>query len=169
MSEILLGLGVFSVGGTAVGLTRGGGKFTVERDYRPIEADGDKGTVKDRVEIDREVAKLMLKGLQLFTPTAMKKYYPGMDVTPDNEETPTKYTMTSTLKIVAGDYNDVKWTGRTRSGKAVVINLESAINLSNLDWELQDKNEVVPELEFEATYDEDARDTPPWNVEYAVS
>ena len=47
--KILLGYGVVSVGLTPIGLTRGGSVFTVEREYRNIEADGDKGPVKGRI------------------------------------------------------------------------------------------------------------------------
>lgn len=55
VDEILLGVGKFYVGNSesdavAVGLTRGGGKFIVERTYREINADGDPGKVKGRVE-----------------------------------------------------------------------------------------------------------------------
>ena len=40
--KIALGYGTVTVGGTAIGLTRGGSEFMVERDFREIEADGDK-------------------------------------------------------------------------------------------------------------------------------
>lgn len=165
--KILLGMGVVTVGTTPIGLTRGGSAFVVEREIRHIEADGDRGVVKGRSVIDTENAKLTVNALELFTALDMTKYYPGMKVTPDNQTTPTKYTMTSTLSIVAGDYSDVKWVGKTKDGKAVTILIKNALNLSNLEWTLEDKSEVVPSLEFSATYDEDARDTPPWNVEYA--
>lgn len=158
--KILLGYGVVTVGTVPIGLTRGGSAFVVEREYRPIEADGDKGPVKDRIVIDTEIAKLTVNALELFNATDMTKYYPGMKL-----ET-TK--LTSTLKIVAGDYNDVKWVGKTKDNKAVTITVEDAINMSNLEWTLEDKNEVVPSLEFTGTYDETTRDTPPWNVEFAV-
>ena len=39
--KIILGKGVFSIGDTPIALTRGGGQFTVEREVRQIEADGD--------------------------------------------------------------------------------------------------------------------------------
>lgn len=166
--KILLGYGVVSVGTTPIGLTRGGSAFIVEREYRHIEADGDRGIVKGRTVIDTENAKLTVNALELFTAADMKKYYPGMKITPDIDVTPTKNTMTSTLKIIEGDYQDIKWTGKTKDGKAVTINIENALNLSNLEWTLEDKNEVVPSLEFSATYNEETRDTPPWNVEFAV-
>lgn len=162
--KILLGFGVVSVGATPIGLTRGGSAFIVEREIRNIEADGDRGPVKGRIVIDTEIAKLTVNALELFTATDMTKYYPGITVTPDG----LKNTMTSSFVIAEGDYNDIKWVGKTKDGKAVTINIQNALNLSNLEWTLEDKNEVVPALEFTATYDEAAKDTPPWNVEFAI-
>lgn len=166
--KILLGFGVVSIGLTPIGLTKGGSTFVVEREYRNIEADGDRGVVKGRTVIDTENAKLTVNALELFTAADMTKYYPGMSVTPDVVETPATNTMTSTLAIVEGDYNDVKWVGKTLDGKAVTINVQNALNMSNLEWTLEDKAEVIPSLEFSATYDEATRDTAPWNVEFAV-
>jgi len=166
--KILLGYGVVTVGTLPVGLTRGGSSFSVEREYREIEADGDRGPVKGRIEIDREVAKLNVNALELFSHDEMVKYYPGMMVTPDSEVTPTIQTLRSTLKIALGDYNDVTWVGKTKDGKPVTIKIEDAINMENIEWTLEDKNEVVPSLGFTATYDEATRDTAPWNVDFGV-
>lgn len=166
--KILLGMGIVTVGTTPIGLTRGGSSFVVEREYRHIEADGDRGIVKGRTVIDTENAKLTVNALELFKTANLTKYYPGMKLTTDVIETPTKQVMTSTLSIIEGDYNDIKWVGKTKDGKAVTINIKNALNLSNLEWTLEDKSEVVPSLEFSATYDEETKDTPPWNVEYAV-
>ena len=166
--KILLGYGVVSINNLPIGLTRGGSSFVIEREYRNIEADGDKGAVKGRVVIDSENAKLTVNALETFTASDMTKYYPGMSITPDNESSPTKHTMTSTLSIAEGDYVTVKWVGKTKDGKAVSILIENAINMSNLEWTLEDKSEVVPALEFTATYDEEDRDTAPWNVEFAA-
>lgn len=156
--KILLGYGVFSVGGTPIGLTRGGGSLTIEREFREIEADGDRGPVKGRIEIDREVAKLTVNALDMFTAAEMKKYYPALE----NVEG----SLSSTLTIVAGDYNDVTWVGKTKDGKSVTITVEDAINMGNLEWTLEDKNEVVPSLEFTAAYDEETRNTPPWSIDF---
>lgn len=160
--KILLGYGVVSVGATPIGLTRGGSSFTVEREYREIEADGDLGPVMGRIAIDREVAKLTVNALELFDSTKMLKYFPGMAVTAGK--------LTSTLKIIAGDHSDVTWSGKTIDGKTVVITIEDAINMGNLEWTLEDKNEVVPSLEFTATYTEATRDSvSPWNVQFQVA
>lgn len=77
-SEILLGAGVFYIGGTAVALTRGGGSFTVERGYREINADGDRGAVKDRVVMESSRAKLTMKTLTWLT--KMADMWPGFTV-----------------------------------------------------------------------------------------
>jgi len=158
--KILLGYGTFSVGGTPIGLTRGGGSLTIEREFREIEADGDRGPVKGRVVIDREVAKLTVNALDMFTSAEMVKYYPALTNTTGTLES----TLASTLEIVAGDHNDIVWAGKTKDGKTVTITINDAINMGNIEWNLEDKNEVVPSLEFTATYAENARNTPPWNI-----
>ena len=56
-NDIILGDGVFAIGATDVGLTRGGGTLTIEREYRTIEADGDYGPVKGRIRKIKSVAK----------------------------------------------------------------------------------------------------------------
>lgn len=66
-AEIMLGAGVFYIGSTAVALTRGGGQFTVEREYREINADDDFGPVKGRVVIDGARATLTMNVLTILT------------------------------------------------------------------------------------------------------
>ena len=66
-SEILLGAGIFYVGSTAVALTRVGGKFSVTREYRRINADGDRGPVKGRVVMEGSEATLTMNTLTMLT------------------------------------------------------------------------------------------------------
>ena len=77
--EILLGLGVFAIDDVDVALCRGGGSFKVEREFRDIEADGDKGSVKDRISLDAERAKLSMNTLTMLT--SMKAMYPALSET----------------------------------------------------------------------------------------
>jgi len=161
--KIMLGAGVISVGATPIGLTRGGSSFTVEREFRNIEADGDRGPVKGRIVVDTEIAKLTVNALELFTAANMSKYYPAVNI---NTAGSAEDIMTGTLVIAAGDYNDVTFTGKTKDGKSVVILVEDALNMGNLEWAFEDKNEVVPSLEFTAAYNESTRDAPPWNVKF---
>lgn len=70
--EIVLGVGKFYIGTTSadaqyVGLTRGGGSFVVEREFREINADGDPGLVAGRVEKEMARPKLTLTALQWLT------------------------------------------------------------------------------------------------------
>ena len=76
---ILLGAGVVAIGGTDVALTRGGSQFTVEREFREINADGDRGPVKDRVVIDASRATLTVNALTFLT--HMADVYAGISVT----------------------------------------------------------------------------------------
>ena len=74
--EIVLGVGKFYLGTTAedaepVGLTRGGGSFVVEREYRDIVADEDPGSVEGRVLKDTGRPKLKLTTLQWLTKVPM--------------------------------------------------------------------------------------------------
>lgn len=158
---IILGHGVFSVGDKDIALTRGGGQFILEREYREIEADGDKGPVKGRINKDKSVPKLTMNALTVI-PDDMATYYPGITVT--QSETGTK--ITGKADIEDADYQEsVKWTGRTKEGKGVVITLKNAINLENIDWSLQDKDEVINTLTYVGAYEEGS-DTEPWEVEF---
>ena len=70
--EIILGAGKFYIGNDAasakvVGLTRGGGSFVVEREYREINADGDPGLVEGRIVKEAARPKLKLVALQWLT------------------------------------------------------------------------------------------------------
>ncbi len=162
--KILLGTGVVSVGGFPIGLTRGGSTFTVEREFRPIEADGDRGLVKGRISIDTENAKLSVNMLEPFSSDEIQRYWPGLLVDTSN---PAYDVVTGSLSIASGDYNNVSFIGQTKDGKAVTIEIDDAINMDNLEWSFEDKNEVVPSIGFAATYEEAARATPPWRVKFS--
>lgn len=157
---IILGHGVFSIGGKDIAITRGGGQFVIEREYRDIEADGDRGPVKGRTVIDKSVPKRTINALSML-PEDFTNYYPGMQSTTD-----TNTKVTGKTDISTEDYKTVKWTGKTKQGKGVIITLKNAINLENLDWTLQDKDEVIQALTYVGTYDEDDMENEPWDVEF---
>lgn len=156
---IILGKGVFSINDIDVALTKGGGQFIVEREYREIEADGDKGAVKGRIVLDRSVPKLTVNALSLI-PEDYKTYYPGLNITTEDN---TK--ITGTNEVADTDYTTVKWTGKTKEGKAVIITIDNAINLENIDWSLVDKEEVIQALTYTGAYEEGST-VEPWNIEF---
>lgn len=163
-NETLLGEGVFYIGEVPIGLTRGGGQFLVEREIRQVEADGDRGNVKGRNKIDKSVPKLVVNALQIIGDN-LPKMYPGLKVTEEAD----KKIVTGTGEIVESDYQDfVKFVGLTDKGKEVVIKVENAINLENIDWTLTDKDEVVPSLTYTGCYEEESpKGYEPWSIEYA--
>lgn len=162
-NDIILGDGVFSIGATDVGLTRGGGTLTIEREYRNIEADGDYGPVKGRIRKIKSVAKLSMNALEILT-TNIPKMYPAVKNT-TAAGPPITDTITAEEDIKDADYNDtITWTGKTTAGRSVVITLKNAINLENIQWDLKDKDEIVPEITYTATYDPTTRTVEPWGI-----
>jgi hypothetical protein len=164
VQSYLLGNGVFSIGSTAIALTRGGGKLTIERTFKEITADGDFGPVEDRLRLDREVVKLQCNMLEILAAN-MPKMYPALEV--DATTVAGTSTVTSTLEIVTGDYMaPVTWTGKLANGKTCKITLTKAINLENIEWSLVDKDEVVPQVTYTGVYAEASRTTPPWKIDF---
>ena len=166
-NNIILSDGVFSIGSTPIALTRGGGKFTLEREYRTIEADGDFGKVKGRVRCIKSEAKLVMNALEII-PANLKTFYPAMAL--DTSSSAGHSIITGTLAVVDADFNTtVSWSGYTKAGKAVVITLNNAINLENIDWALVDKEEVIAELTYTACYAETARSSEVWSINFDTS
>jgi len=169
--NIILGDGVFTIGSTALAVTRGGGVFSIEREYRKIEADGDYGTVKGRVRLIKSEAKLVINALEIL-PASIPTFYPAMS----EDDTTVAGTSTITgmdgtiVDVQDGDYQaSVKWVGKTKAGKAITITLENAINLESIEWALVDKEEVVPTLTYTACYLEASRTTEPWSIDYLTA
>lgn len=81
----------------------------------------------------------------------------------------TKYTGSGV--VAAADYKYVKWVGKTKGGQAVTIEIPKALCRSNPDWKFSDRDDVVPELEFEGVYNDTAlaagTRTEPWSITVA--
>ena len=75
---ILTGVGIFYIDETPIALSRGGGKFTVEREFREINVDGDRGPVKDRIVMEGSRATLTMNTLQILT--SLTDLYVGLEV-----------------------------------------------------------------------------------------
>lgn len=83
--------------------------------------------------------------------------------------TDTKYTGSGV--VAAADYKYVKWVGKTKGGQSVTIEMPKAICRSNPDWTFAEKDDVVPEIEFEGVYGDTAlaagTRTEPWTITVA--
>lgn len=77
--NIILDSGVLSVGGNVIALSRGGGSFKVERTFKEIEADGDRGPVEGRIRMTGSRATLTMKVLTIVNSFA--DVYPAVAVT----------------------------------------------------------------------------------------
>lgn len=80
-------------------------------------------------------------------------------------------TYTGAGEVLASDIKYIKWVGKTKAGKAVTIEMPKAFCRSNPDWTFAEKDDIVPELEFEGVYDDEklAGDdrTEPWTITMA--
>lgn len=161
---IVLGYGTFAIGATDIAVTRGGGTFKVIKTNKEIIADGDYGPVEGRIRVDGSRCELMMNTLEVISAN-LTKFYPATAL--DTTTVAGTATLTGTLDIIAADYNaTVTWTGVTDDGKAVIIEVENAINLGDLDWSMVDKDEIVPQITYTGTYDAAARTTEPWSIDF---
>lgn len=64
--SIILGAGKLYIGENLVALSRGGGSFNVNREYRRINADGDRGAVKGRIVMEGSEAELTMNVLTML-------------------------------------------------------------------------------------------------------
>ena len=149
--EIILGLGKFSIydGETKVPIayTRGGGAFTVERVYRPITFDGLKAYAsQEMIVIDEENVNMEMNMLSIFTDSDLTFLYPAMKATTGADGT--EITSNDDLAVKTDDYRKVEWAGITNTGKAIVITIENAVNVSNIDWSMQDRDEVLQTISY---------------------
>lgn len=79
-ASIMLGAGVIAIDGTDVALTRGGSQFIATREFRQINADGDRGPVKDRIVMESSVVTLTLNALTILS--NLSDLYPSLTTTP---------------------------------------------------------------------------------------
>lgn len=79
--------------------------------------------------------------------------------------------LTGSGTVLDTDYRYVKWMGKTKGGQALTIELQKAFCRSNPDWTFAEKDDTVPEIEFEGVYDDAAlaagTRTEPWKITVA--
>lgn len=77
-------------------------------------------------------------------------------------------TYTGSGSIANTDYKYIKWVGKTKGGKSVTIEIPKAICLSNPDWSFAEKDDTVPEVEFQGVYSDtnlaNGVRTEPWTI-----
>ena len=178
--DIILGDGVFTLypttvsTGIEIGLTRGGGEFTLTREIRQIDADGDYGPVLGRMRKTRVEPTLTVRALEILPANAVR-FYAG---TACSSAIGTFALMGSTAGIsvfgttstAEGFLRMVTWAGETKAGRDAVVYLYNPVNLEGDNtWELIDKEEVVPEIKFTGTYRSTGRNDEPWRISWVTT
>ena len=72
-------------------------------------------------------------------------------------------------EVFAADFHAVKFVGKTKSGKALTIEMPKAVNLGNIEWAFAEKGDTVATVAFSGAYSNtDAMvttRTEPWTIE----
>lgn len=155
--DVILGLLQVKVGNTNLGYSRGANRFTVNRVFHAINANGDMGDTVESVIIDEERATLAINQLTM-TPEEFILIFPAAQNTSGKLE--------PTGSVVAADYHDIEAIAKTKDGQTVKIELKNAISKSNIDWQFNERDEVVTNVTFEACYNQQ---TDIWDYEAPYS
>lgn len=166
-TNIVFGEAVFLIDDVLIGLTRDGGKFTVENSYRQIEADGDRMKVKGRIHKESGIPKIEISHLEILT--EIDKIHPGLIV--DTETKPGYTIIRGSGKVNDElDYHKVTIKGVTKDNREFEASIDEAINLENIDWEFKSKGEVIDKAIFEGVEKEEQEDTDEgWSVTFKNS
>lgn len=147
-----------------LGVTRGGGSFTVTRETRTPEVDGMRYPFKGSDYVDSVDAYLSGTLLEV-TP----ENFARLLATGDSSTSGSKTTITMHTAIDPDtDYIDkLCWVGDIADGRLILIELDNAINTSDFNLTFTDKGEGTMTFEFHARQsDVSDYDNAPFRVVY---
>lgn len=130
-----------------LGVTRGGGSFTITREIRTPEVDGMRYPFKGSDFVDSVDAYLSGTTLEVV-PENFDRFIGTADsVKSGNKTTITMHTAVDPLS----DYiSHLAWVGDLADGRAVMIELDNAFNTSDFNLTFTDKGEGTMSFEFHA-------------------
>ena len=138
-------------GSKLLGVTRGGGSFTVTREARTPEVDGMRYPFKGADFIDSTDAYLSGTLLEVDPANFKRLLSTGETSSTGKKTTVTMHTAVDT----STDYIDhLCWVGDLADGKAVLIELDNAFNTADFSLTFTDKGEGTMTFEFHARQDE---------------
>lgn len=130
-----------------LGVTRGGGTFTVTREIRTPEVDGMRYPFKGADFVDSVDAYLSGTLLEIVSDNFKRLLGTGDAVTSGKKTTITMHTAID----AANDYiTHLCWVGDLADGRAVLIELDNAFNTSDFSLTFTDKGEGTLTFEFHA-------------------
>lgn len=129
-----------------LGVTRGGGTFTVTRETRTPEVDGLRYPFKGADFVDSVDAYLSGTLLEVNSSNFDRLLGTG-DVATSGKKT----TVTMHTAIGSSDYlSKLCWVGDIADGRAVLIEIDNAINTADFSFTFTDKGEGTMTFEFHA-------------------
>ena len=136
-----------TAGTNLLGMTRGGGTFTITREVRTPEVDGRRYAFKGDKFVDSMDGYLSGTLIE-FTPENIKRVMSTADITTSGSKT----TITFHTAIDADtDYIDhLCWIGDIAGGGYVLIEIDNAFNTADFSLTFADKNEGTIPFEFHA-------------------
>lgn len=131
----------------SLGMTRGGGTFTVTREMRQVEADGIRYRFVGDTFVDSADAYLSTTLIQVGDPAVLENAIGTVTKTTSAGKTVLKMK----TRLEEGDYlEDLCWIGDIADGGLVVIHLANAFNTADLAITITDKGELTLPVEFHA-------------------
>ena len=134
-----------------LGVTRGGGSFTVTRESRTPEVDGMRYPFKGSDFIDSADAYLSGTLLEVNALNFKRLLSTGDSATSGKKTTVTMHTAVNT----STDYiPHLCWVGDIADGRVVLIELDNAFNTADFNFTFTDKGEGTMTFEFHARQDD---------------
>lgn len=164
-NDILLGEGVVYVnygeaGEAIIGATRGGSKLEIDKTLKEIGYDGAYGPTKDLRRYERYVVKLIINLLKLNYTTLC--YGVPVTVSDGSDIDGTYKKISFDLDFEASDVLDnVTFAGQKQDGSYCIIKVENALNIDNLSFAFNEKDELVSEMTYTGFYTYAAPTIPP--------
>jgi hypothetical protein len=132
-----------------VGATKGGGEFNDGAEFRQREADGDLGPVKGAIDLIKLNPILTVNALKIDK-TNLQKFFAGMSL----DDADAIYSKLTRMVDLTNSYiENVAFVGQNRSGTDMVIILYNALGDGALVMAFTKDEEIVPEVQFTATFD----------------
>lgn len=130
-----------------LGMTRGGGTFTITREVRTPEVDGRRYAFKGDKFVDSMDGYLSTTLLEV-TPEIINKVMSTADVATSGGKTTISF---HTAIDIQTDYIEhLCWVGDIADGRFVLIELDNAFNTADFTATFADKNEMTLPVEFHA-------------------
>lgn len=166
--DLLLGEGTLykdydEISEAAIGATRGGTTFEIERSIKEVEYDGAMGATKGMRRYERCVVRLVINFLKINYVNLA--YGLNVTVSDGSDQDGTYKEITFDTDLNSTDVmTNLTFYGKKADGSYCLIKLLNVVNTGNISLEWKAKDELVGELTFTACYAHATPSTPPLEI-----